>query len=50
MSWNFSRRDAVVWSLDRHCWKGHMEKIVLLCLLVATISMLAELRAGRPPL
>jgi hypothetical protein len=29
--------------------KGHMEKIVLLCLLVATIGMLAELRADRPP-
>jgi len=34
-------------SLERA--KEHMEKIVFLCVIVATISMLAELAPGRTP-
>jgi hypothetical protein len=50
MPWNFCRRDCVVGVLIAGPWRQHMEKVVLLCLIIATISALAEIApAGRRP-
>jgi hypothetical protein len=43
MAWNFYRRDCVVVVLEYRSVEQHMEKVVLLCLIVATISALAEI-------
>jgi hypothetical protein len=49
MPWNFCRRDCVVRMLNTGQWRQHLEKVVLLCLIIATISALAEIApaAGR---
>ena len=43
MLWNFYRRDCVVRVLNTGLWRQHLEKVVLLCLIVATISALAQM-------
>jgi hypothetical protein len=43
MPWNFCRQDCVVEVPDTGQWRQHLEKVVLLCLIVATISALAEI-------
>jgi hypothetical protein len=43
MPWNFYRRDCVVRVLDTGQWRQHLEKVVVLCLIVATISALAQI-------
>jgi hypothetical protein len=43
MPWNFYRRDCVVVPLNTGQWTQHMEKVVLLCLIIATIGALAEM-------
>jgi hypothetical protein len=43
MPWNFYRRDCVVRVRDTGQWRQHLEKVMLLCLIIATISALAEI-------
>jgi hypothetical protein len=43
MPWNLCRRDCVVRVLNTAQGRKHMEKVALLCLIVATIGALAEI-------
>jgi hypothetical protein len=40
---NLCCRDCIVWVLNTGPWRKHMEKVVLLCLIIVTISALAEI-------